>query len=178
MKITNVDPNQLMLDLEAQRKSLNISYQNIADACEVSQATIIRVFKRQTEPTCELLQKIAAAVHYDAKPAPVILEGYTKEEYIHYLQTLLERREDDYKIREAKAEARHNMIVNQKTRTIRYLTLAVIFLAIGFVAWLVLDILHPTMGWFQREVHYYASHPDADAAGLLRIISNICLNIF
>lgn len=140
MKITNVDQNQLLLDLEAQRKSMKISYQNVADACDVSQATIMRVFRRQTEPTLELLQKIAAAVHYDSKPAPVMLEGYTKEEYIVYLQRLIEHREDDYKIREAKAEARHNMIVNQKTRTIRYLSVSLVILAVGFIGWLIVNV--------------------------------------
>ena len=144
MKITNVDQNQLLLDLDAQRKVMNLSYQNIADACEVSQATIMRIFKRQTEPTFEMLQKIAAAVHYDAKPAPVMLEGYTKEEYISYLQKLIERREEDFKIREAKAEARHNAAMQQKARTIRNLTVCIILLAAGVIFWLILDILHPT----------------------------------
>ena len=166
MKITNVDQNQLLLDLDDQRKAMKLSYQNVADACEVSQATIMRVFKRQSEPTFELLQKIAAAVHYDAKPAPVMLEGYTKEEYISYLKELIERREDDYKIREAKAEARHNMVINQKTRTIRYLTVAVVFLALGFVAWLIMDILHPSLGWFNRQLQA--------AAPLATALSNFC----
>ena len=103
----------------------------------------MRTFKRQNEPTLELIQKIAAAVHYDAKPAPVMLEGYTKEEYISYLQKLIERREDDFKIREAKAEARHNLIVNQKTRTIRLLTVGVLLLAVAFILWL---ITHPSIG--------------------------------
>lgn len=141
MKITNVDQNQLLLDLDAQRKAMNLSYQNVADACDVSQATIMRIFKRQTEPTFDLLQKIAAAVHYDAKPAPVMLEGYTKEEYISYLQKLIERREEDFKIREAKAEARHNAAINQKTRTIRLLSIAIAMLAGGFILWLIMDIV-------------------------------------
>lgn len=141
MKLTNVDQNQLLLDLDAQRKAMNLSYQNVADACEVSQATIMRIFKRQTEPTFEMLQKIAAAVHYDAKPAPVMLEGYTKEEYISYLQKLIERREEDFKIREAKAEARHNAAINQKTRTIRLLSIAIAMLACGFILWLIMDIV-------------------------------------
>lgn len=161
MKLTNVDQGQLLLDLDAQRKAMNLSYQNVADACEVSQATIMRIFKRQTEPTFEMLQKIAAAVHYDAKPAPVMLEGYTKEEYISYLKELIERREEDYKIREAKAEARHNAAINQKARTIRYLTVCIILLAAGFIFWLILDILHPSMGWFNRQ-------------HLAEVLSNFC----
>ena len=153
MKITNVDIDQLINDLDAQRKSLNLSYQNVADSCDVSQATIIRIFKHQAEPTLDMIQKIAAAVKYDYKPGPVILKGYSQDDYITYLQQLLQSREDDFKIREAKAEARHNMIVNQKTRTIRYLSAALVLMAVGFVAWLIIDILHPTMGWFQREAH-------------------------
>lgn len=168
MKITNVDIDQLITDLDAQRKSLNFSYQNVADSCDVSQATIIRIFKHQTEPTLDMIQKIAAAVKYDYKPAPVLLKGYSQDDYITYLQQLLQSREDDFKIREAKAEARHNMIVNQKTRTIRFLSAALVILSVAFAAWLVIDILHPTMGWFQREIH----------AAAFRELSNICLNIF
>lgn len=159
MKLTNVDQNQLLLDLDAQRKAMNLSYQNVADACDVSQATIMRIFKRQTEPTFDLLQKIAAAVHYDAKPAPVMLEGYTKEEYISYLQKLIERREEDFKIREAKAEARHNAAINQKTRTVRLLSICLAALAAGFIIWLIIDATHPTVGWVQRELAYRSSDP-------------------
>lgn len=159
MKITNVDQNQLLLDLDAQRKAMNLSYQNVADACDVSQATIMRIFKRQTEPTFDLLQKIAAAVHYDAKPAPAMLEGYTKEEYISYLQKLIERREEDFKIREAKAEARHNAAINQKARTVRLLSICLAALAAGFIIWLIIDVTHPTVGWVQRELAYRSSDP-------------------
>lgn len=169
MKITNVDQDQLLLDLDAQRKVMNMSYQNVADACEVSQATIMRIFKRQTEPTFEMLQKIAAAVHYDAKPAPVLLKGYSQDDYIIYLQQLLQTREDDFKIREAKAEARHNAALNQKTRTIRLLTICLILLAIGFILWLILDITHPTLGWFNR--------PLQDAATMTTALSNFCSKI-
>lgn len=173
MKITNVDQNQLLLDLDAQRKAMNLSYQNVADACDVSQATIMRIFKRQTEPTFDLLQKIAASVHYDAKPAPVMLEGYTKEEYISYLQKLIERREDDFKIREAKAEARYNMTISQKTRTIRMLTVCIILLAAGFIAWLILDITHPTLGWFRRDAAYYSANANTFKSILACCVTNI-----
>lgn len=159
MKLTNVDQDQLLLDLDAQRKVMNMSYQNVADACDVSQATIMRIFKRQTEPTFEMLQKIAAAVHYDAKPAPVLLKGYSQDDYIIYLQQLLQTREDDFKIREAKAEARHNAALNQKTRTIRFLSICLAALAAAFIIWLIIDVTHPTVGWVQRELAYRSSDP-------------------
>lgn len=173
MKITNVDTAQLLLDLDAQRKSMNLSYQNIADACDVSQATIMRTFKRQSEPTLDLIQKIAAAVHYDAKPAPVLLKGYSQDDYIIYLQQLIQAREDDYKIREAKVEARHNLIVNQKTRTIRMLTVCIILLAAGFIAWLILDITHPTLGWFWRDAAYYSANANPFRSVLACCVTNI-----
>lgn len=140
MKLTNVDPNLLIQDLEAQRKAVRLSYQNVADACEVSQATIMRTLKGQAEPTLDLLQKIAAAVSYDQKPAPVVLQGYTQEDYIKYLHQLVERRDEEYKIREAKAEARNNMIISQKSRTIRWLCGIIALLAVTFILWLILDV--------------------------------------
>lgn len=56
--------SEIITELSRLRSARNLSYQAVADACEVSQTTIIRVFNGETEPSYALLQKIAAAVQY------------------------------------------------------------------------------------------------------------------
>lgn len=154
MNLTKMAPDQLLQELDALRVSQNLSYQNVADACNVSQATVIRVFKHQTEPTLDILQKIAAAVRYEPTQEPLVLSGYTQDAYIDYLQKALQAEKEDHKLREARAEARHNMLLSQKDRTIAYLAAILFLFTIGFISWLIIDVTHPTVGWFQREVAY------------------------
>ena len=157
MNITKMPPDQLMQELDALRTAQNLSYQNVADACNVSQATIFRAFKRQTEPTLELLQKIAVAVGYEPDREPLVLQGYTQDAYVEYLQRSIIAEKEEHKLREARTEARHNMLMNQKNRTIKYLSGILLIFAIGFISWLIIDVTHPEVGWFQRALSHYSN---------------------
>lgn len=154
MDLANISPGQLLQELDALRIAQNLSYQNVADACNVSQATVIRAFKHQTEPTLDLLQKIAAAVGYEPYREPLVLQGYTQDDYVKFLQQSLVAEKEENRLREARAEARHNMLINQKSRTIRYLSAILFLFAVGFISWLIIDVTHPDIGWFQREAAY------------------------
>lgn len=55
MDFSTINLDALVPKLEARRVSLNLSYQNVADACNVSQSTIIRIFKRQADPSIVVL---------------------------------------------------------------------------------------------------------------------------
>ena len=157
MNLTNINPEQLIEELDALRIAQNLSYQNVADACQVSQSTVIRAFKHQTEPTLDLLQKIAATVGYEPHREPLVLAGYTQDAYAEFLQRSLVAEREEHGLREARAEARHNMLMKQKNRTITYLSAILFLFAIGFISWLIVDVTHPEIGWFQREVAYYNS---------------------
>lgn len=157
MDLTKISQDQLLEELDALRISQDLSYQNVADACNVSQSTVIRAFKRQTEPSLELLQKLASAVGYEPHREPIVLQGYTQEAYIDFLQRSFAAEKEEHRIREAKAEARHNMLINQKNRTVAYLSGVLFLFAIGFISWLIIDVTHPDIGWFQREAAYNSS---------------------
>ena len=157
MNLAKMAPDQLIQELDALRIAQNLSYQNVADACNVSQSTVIRAFKHQTEPTLELLQKIAAAVGYEPNREPLVLQGYTQDAYVEYLQRSIIAEKEEHRLREARAEARHNMLINQKNRTIKYLSAILFVFAIGFITWLIVDVTHPTVGWFQREIAFHSS---------------------
>lgn len=154
MNLTNIATEQLIQELDALRISQNLSYQNVASACNVSQSTVIRAFKLQTEPTLDLLQKIAATVGYEPHREPLVLDGYTQDAYVDFLQRSLVTEREEHSLREARAEARHNMLMNQKNRTIAYLSAVLLLFAIGFITWLIVDVTHPQVGWFQREAYY------------------------
>lgn len=160
MNLSKLSPEQLIQELDALRIAQNLSYQNVADACGVSQSTVIRAFKHQTEPTLDLLQKIAASVGYEPHREPIVLQDYTKEAYVDFLQQVIATEREEHHLREARAEARHNMLLNQKSRTIGYLCAVLFLFAVAFIAWLIIDVTHPTVGWFQREIVASSYHPN------------------
>ena len=73
MDFSTIDLDALIPKLEDRRVSLNLSYQNVADACNVSQSTIIRIFKRQADPSIVVLRSILAAVKYDIVTPPIFV---------------------------------------------------------------------------------------------------------
>ena len=157
MDFAKLDLDLLLSELDGCRTSLNLSYQNLADACQVSQATVIRIFKKQSEPSMAMLQKLAAAVKYVPRTEPIILTGYTQDDYITYLQQSLEYEKEDQRIRLAQQEAHYNMLLGQKTRTITFLSGILFLFAIAFIAWLIIDVTHPDIGWIQRQAAWFSS---------------------
>ena len=169
MDLSNVNIDALIAALDGQRLSLKMSYQAVADACGVSQSTIIRIFKKQSEPTMAMLQQIAHAVKYEPSHEPIILEDYTKDAYIDYLRKSLEEEKLEGMVRLAQQEAHYNMLLTQKARTVTTLSVALVLASIFLVGWLIIDIMHPTMGWIQRELAAHTSFDDvSDMLQLIR----------
>lgn len=173
LDFSNIDVDILISELDGRRTAQNLSYQNIADKCNVSQTTIIRTFKRQTEPTMAMLQKIAIAVNYTPKREEIILTGYTQEAYIQYLQKSLEYEKEEQAVRIAQQEAHYNMLLNQKNRTIAYLSGILFLFAVAFIAWLIIDVTHPEVGWFQREVAYRSNDISFSLSALVKHIFSL-----
>lgn len=94
MDFSTIDLDALIPKLEDRRVSLNLSYQNVADACNVSQSTIIRIFKRQADPSIVVLRSILAAVKYDIVTPPMPDEG-SENEQIEYLKKSIEFERED-----------------------------------------------------------------------------------
>lgn len=157
MDFSNIDLDILIPEMDAHREAQKISYQKVADACQVSQATIIRIFKRQNDPTVAMLQKISAAIKYEARREEIILTGYTQDDYIQFLQRTLEAQKEEHTVRMAQQEAHYNMLLAEKNRWIRYLFITVILVAGFLVGWLIVDVTHPDIGWIQRDVAYYGA---------------------
>lgn len=150
MDLSNVDLGVLLAELEEKRQSLHLSYQSVADACGVSQTTIMRIFKRKVEPTAAMLQKIASAVKYESSPSALVPQGYSQEEYIRYQQEFMDQERQIHERRARQQEAHYNMLLQRGRRTILSLSIILTLLVAAFIIWLIIDVMHPNIGWVQR----------------------------
>lgn len=169
MDLSNLDSDALLLALESHRQAQNMSYQNVADACNVSQSTILRVFKRQTEPTLDLLKKIAFAVKYEPPQEPVVLTGYTQDAYIEYLQKAWAADKRDHSMRISQIQADNNRERAEARRSLNIALLIIAAFVVAFFALFVYDFTHTDRGWFQMDASYYSG----EVKNILRMFQNI-----
>lgn len=150
MDFTNISAKELMPQLEDKRKELHLSYQNVADACGVSQSTIIRAFKLEVEPSLTLLQQIVSTLRFEFVQNPIIPANATTEEYIQHLKNVIEFERKDKKIRLDQAEADRNKAVSEERREKRWWRATTIILMLAFVGLFFYDFTHLDRGWIQE----------------------------
>lgn len=149
MDLSNLDLDTFVPELDARRQSLNLSYQNVADACCVSQSTIIRFFKRDSDPTVTLLQKVIAAVRYECAVAPSPPVNPTIDEQLVHLQDLVKYEREDKRIRLAQQVAAHNQQHREDFRA-RVISLSLAGVLALFICGLfAYDLTHLDRGWIQ-----------------------------
>lgn len=149
----NGDITALLEELESLRLARGLSYQDVADACGVSKATVHRALSGSTaEPSMQLVQNIAAAVQYRPTREFLAQTDFGKDGYIAHLQATMQQQSEDNDRRVLQLHAHYNMLRAQDRRTIRYLAFALTLLIAAFIVWLIIDVTHPTVGWFQREI--------------------------
>lgn len=140
--------SDLLAELDALRIQRGMSYQAVADACGVSKATIYRTLTGVTEPTVQLVKRIEAAVQYvppsAQQPPPA---SCSKEEYAEFLRETIIRQDEEYSRHITQLQTHYSLLRRQDRRAIAVLSVAVTVLVIFLVVWLVLDILHPGVGW-------------------------------
>lgn len=160
MDFNDIDLDSLIPDLEKKRKELGLSYQNVADSCNVSQATIIRLFKREADPSFSTLQKVVSTLKLDFVQSPTAPADATMEEYNQYLRDCIAFERKDKKIRLDQQEAQFNRIRNENRRVIVVLGGIVGILVIFICGVLVYDVTHPDRGWIQAVMGGYITAKD------------------
>ena len=151
MDVAAIKVEEIMKELDRQRKERGISFQAVADACGISQTTIMRIFKGKAEPTITMLQSIAAAVQYvPEEPEQLPPSGCSNEQYTEYFSAELVRREGEYRRHIMQLQTHYSILNRQNRRVILGLVIAVTVLVIFLVGWLIFDIMHPEIGWIQR----------------------------
>ena len=134
---TKANLDEVIPDMDRHRIKMNMTHQAVADACNVSQSTIIRLFKRQSNPTFELLQNVAAAIKYEPHADVVLPKGHTVEAHIDFLERTLIQQKGDYERQLLQHEMQFNRLHRQDRRTIAYLCSALGLVAIAFIIWLI-----------------------------------------
>ena len=136
------------------KEETGMTMQQIADRANVPKSTVTRILRKETpNPSMKNLADIAVAVGYEIDPVhPAVLKDSTKDAYITYLQQALEAERKNAQALVAEQKALRHQVVAEKNRTIQALSLALILTLVFLIGWLMLDILHPTAGWIQREM--------------------------
>lgn len=142
--------SDLIAELDAKRLERGMSYQAVADACGVSKATIYRTLNGVTEPTAQLLHHIEAAVQY-VPPVPETLPPpQCSEAYVDYLRAALRQQTLDYNRHITQLQTHYSMLHRQDRRVITFLIVCITVLVLFLIFWLVMDVIHPSIGWIQR----------------------------
>ena len=136
------------------KEETGMTMQQIADRANVPKSTVTRILRKETpNPSMKNLADISVAVGYEIDPVrPAVLKDSTKDAYIAYLQEALEAERKNAKALVAEQKALRHQVVAEKNRTIQALSIALILTLVFLIGWLMLDILHPTAGWIQREM--------------------------
>lgn len=149
MELSKIDLTELIPQLEDRRKKMQLTYQNVADACNVSQRTIMRMFKQEAPPAFGLLQKVVALLETEDCSAPIAPESPSTDAYIQYLRDCIDFEREDKRIRLEKQESQHNLQRNEQRRVIIVVVGICGILVIFICAVLIYDLTHPDRGWFQ-----------------------------
>ena len=136
------------------KEETGMTMQQIADRANVPKSTVTRILRKETpNPSMKNLADIAVAVGYEIDPVhPAVLKDSTKDAYITYLQQALEAERKNAQALVAEQKALRHQVVAEKNRTIQALSIALILTLVFLIGWLILDIIHPTAGWIQREM--------------------------
>lgn len=151
------DISVFVSELDAQRAAMGMSYQDVADACDVSRPTVYRALSGKTQPTMQLLKNIAAAVQYKEKRDDILPDELTQEAYIAYLKQLVKQKDDDIDVRAKQLHAHYAKLLRQsKRRVTMWAVLALVFMA-TFVILFLCDFSHLDRGWIQAAYSHYQS---------------------
>lgn len=144
-----------VVELDAQRCAMGMSYQDVADACDVSKATVYRALSGKTQPTMQLLENIAAAVQFQHVKEEILPDALTQEAYISYLKCLLQQKNVEIELCTKQLHAHYNKLLRQKHREKKVWAVLALFLAAIFVILFIYDFAHLDRGWVQAEVSKY-----------------------
>lgn len=130
----------MIREIAARKDETGMTSQQIADAANVSKATVVRMLRGDegTSPTAQTLFDVADAVGCrfgDGKPGDEHAECREKIELM--------------KAHHAEMVAHYNRALAVKTRWLRFTVILSLVLIAVIIAVLVLDVIRPGVGWFR-----------------------------
>lgn len=122
------------------------SVQQLADMCGISASTVSRTLTGKTEPTDYTINAMESALGItDAPIGEPILERAASD-------PILEAYLNMQKERITRMRAHYNMLLAEKNRWIMMLFILSLILVIFICCILVLDVLHPDIGWIREHL--------------------------
>lgn len=149
------DLREKMTEFDTLRIAKGLSYQDVADACEVSKATVYRALTGRTEPSAVLVQKIAAIVQYVPPQEIAELKDYSHDGYVDYLQKLLVQERTDTSRRIKQIQAHYNMLLKRNYRAMLVLSIILGAFVLFLCALILYDFTHLDRGWVQAILALY-----------------------
>lgn len=138
---------------------LGMSTQQFSDASGVPKASIERIKRGDTaNPTIQTILDLAAAVGYTfsnhpEQISPVPDDMPIKDPMMKHIIRQYERQEQAYEERLKREAAHYNMLLAEKNRWIRTLSIILGLMVTGFFSLLLIDMATPDLGWFPHDAN-------------------------
>lgn len=132
--------------INAARKEHGLSIQQLADMCGISASTVSRTLAGKTEPTDFTITAMEESLGITDKPVgEPIMERVSSD-------PILERYINMQEMRIIRLRAHYNMLLTEKNRWIMLLFILSLILVMFICSILVLDVLHPDIGWIRQKL--------------------------
>lgn len=131
------------------KTALGATVQQISDASGVPKSTVDNILRKAVaNPQMQNVLDIADAVGYEFAPneeKPVDTTDPTLQQIIY----VYEKRCDDLERESRLKTVQSNLLLAEKSRWIRFLTILCLALVAGIIMILLYDVTNPSVGWFR-----------------------------
>ena len=138
---------------------IGMTNQQFSDASGVPKASIERIKRGDTtNPTIETILALSAAVGYtfsnQPEPTPPIPETIKiNDPMLQILLAHYEKQEIDHAEQIKRVTSHFNMLLAEKNRWIRTLSIILGLMVTGFFSILLIDLATPEIGWFPHDAN-------------------------
>lgn len=145
----------------AKQNEIGFTNQQWSDASGVPKTTIDRIKRKETvNPSMQTILDMANAVGYTISSIPeqipaVPQEIGIKDPMVQHLINVYENRGKDYQERIKRNTAHFNMLLAEKNRWLKFSLTLNIVLVVFLCIMLVMDVLHPDIGWIREQLARY-----------------------
>lgn len=137
--------------INTRKELLKTTNQQISDASGVSKSTVDRILRKQEcyIPSAQNLLDIANTVGYDfavTNDRPVV----TDDAALNQIIFVYEKRCEDLARESRLKTVQSNLVIAEKAKWIRFLTVLSLAFVAGIVLLLLYDVTRPDIGWIRR----------------------------
>lgn len=158
----------------AKAREQGFTNQRWSDASNVPKSTVDRIVRKETtNPSIQTILDMAGAVGYSFSNHPEQLPAVPseigiKDPMIQHLINVYENRGRSYEERIKRNTAHFNMLLTEKNRWLRMSMTLNIILVVFICFILVLDVLHPDIGWIREQLARYSGLGFRETVATLR----------